>query len=158
LLNDDRQKKLVAMSSKTIQGAGGIVVRGGGRSLVAVVQRSKDRLWVLPRGKLKRNERPVTAAKREVTEETGHRVEVHDYLGAIAYKSGQFEKVVRFWHMQAAARPSYRITKDIAAVKWLPLGAAIRRLSYPLEKVFLTDVGRHVLARGERSRRGKAGA
>jgi 8-oxo-dGTP diphosphatase len=144
------------MSGKTIHGAGGIVVRRGARPLIAVVQRSKDRLWVLPRGKLKRNERSIVGAKREVTEETGHRVQVYDYLGAIAYQSGQFEKVVRFWRMRASARPSYRVTKDIAAVKWLPLAAAIRRLSYPLERVFLTDVGRHVLARGKRSRRGKA--
>jgi 8-oxo-dGTP diphosphatase len=144
------------MSGKTIHGAGGIAVRRGARPLIAVVQRSKDRLWVLPRGKLKRNERPISGAKREVTEETGHRVEVHDYLGAIAYRSGQFEKVVRFWRMQAEARPSYRVTKDIAAVKWLPLAAAIRRLSYPLEKVFLTDTGRHALARGKRSGPGKA--
>jgi 8-oxo-dGTP diphosphatase len=111
------------MSGKTIHGAGGIVVRRGARQLIAVVQRSKDRLWVLPRGKLKRNERSVVGAEREVIEETGHRVQVHDYLGAIAYQSGQFEKVVRFWRMQAAARPSYRVTKDIVAVKWLPLAA-----------------------------------
>lgn len=144
------------MSGKTIHGAGGIVVRGGARPLIAVVKRSKDGLWVLPRGKLKRNERSVVGAKREATEETGHRMQVHDYLGAIAYQSGQFEKVVRFWRMQAAARPSYGVTKDIAAVQWLPLAAAIRRLSYPLEKVFLTDVGHHALARGKRPRRGKA--
>jgi 8-oxo-dGTP diphosphatase len=144
------------MSGKTIHGAGGIVVRRGARQLIAVVQRSKDRLWVLPRGKLKRNERSVVGAEREVIEETGHRVQVHDYLGAIAYQSGQFEKVVRFWRMQAAARPSYRVTKDIAAVKWLPLAAAIRRLSYPLEKVFLTDVGRQVLTRGRRPGRSTA--
>jgi 8-oxo-dGTP diphosphatase len=144
------------MSGKTIHGAGGIVIRGGARPLIAVVQRSKDRLWVLPRGKLKRNERSVIAAKREVTEETGHRVDVHDYLGAIAYKSGQSEKVVRFWWMRAARRQSHPVTKDITTVKWLPLAAAIRRLSYPLEKVFLGDVGRHVLARGKNSRRSNA--
>jgi 8-oxo-dGTP diphosphatase len=149
-------RKRVAMSGKTIEGAGGIVVRRGTRPLIAVVQRSKDHLWVLPRGKLKRDERPVVGAKREATEETGHRMQVHDYLGAIAYQSGQFEKVVRFWRMQAAAKPSYRVTKDIAAVQWLPLAAAIRRLSYPLERVFLTDVGRHALASSKRFRRRKA--
>jgi 8-oxo-dGTP diphosphatase len=152
------QKKRINMARKTIHGAGGIVVRRSARPLIAVVQRSKDRLWVLPRGKLKRNERPLIGAKREVTEETGHRVEVHNYLGAIAYQSGQMEKVVRFWQMLAAERQSYPVAKDITAVKWLPLAAAIRRLSYPLEKVFLTDIGRHALVRGKRIRRGKARA
>jgi len=37
--------------------------------------------------------------------------------------------------------------KDIVAVQWLPLAAAIRRLSYPLEKLFLNDVGRHATRR-----------
>jgi 8-oxo-dGTP diphosphatase len=141
------------MAGGTIQGAGGIVVRRGARPLVAVVQRSKDRLWVLPRGKLKRNERPVDGARREVVEETGHRISVHDYLGAIAYQARGRTKVVRFWRMRAAARPSRKVMKDIAAVRWLPLAAAVRRLSYPLEKHFLHDVGRIVLRNRRRSRR-----
>src|SRR5580658_8903755 len=103
------------MAGGTIQGAGGIVVRNGPRPLVAVVQRSKDRLWVLPRGKLKRNERALDGARREV-EEAGHRVTVHEYLGAIAYQARGRTKVVRFWRMRAAARPSRKVMKDIAAV------------------------------------------
>jgi 8-oxo-dGTP diphosphatase len=138
------------MPGRTIEGAGGIVVRRGARPLVAVVQRSKDRLWVLPRGKLERNERPVRGAQREVVEETGHRVRVHEYVGAIAYEASGRAKVVRFWRMDAAARPSRPVMKDIMAVQWLPLAAAVRRLSYPLEKVFLRDVGRQVLRRKRR--------
>jgi 8-oxo-dGTP diphosphatase len=141
------------MAGGTIQGAGGIVVQRGARPRVAVVQRSKDRLWVLPRGKLKRNERPVDGARREVVEETGHRVTVHDYVGAIAYQARGRTKVVRFWRMRAAARPSRPVMKDIIAVRWLPLAAAVRRLSYPLEKHFLHDVGRQVLRKRRRSRR-----
>jgi hypothetical protein len=40
--------------------------------------------------------------------------------------------------------------KDIVAVKWLSLGAAVKRLSYPLEKLFLTNVGRHAVQRHRR--------
>jgi len=146
------------MAGKSIQGAGGIVVRGGARPLVAVVQRSKDHLWVLPRGKLKRNERPIIGAQREVVEETGHGVRVREYLGAIAYRTGGRVKVVRFWRMQATAQPSRDVMKDIVAVQWLPLAAAIRRLSYPLEKSFLKDVGRFALRRHIRRSRRKASA
>jgi hypothetical protein len=48
--------------------------------------------------------------------------------------------------------------KDIVAVKWLSLGAAVKRLSYPVEKLFLTGVGRHALRQRIRPqrRRGKA--
>jgi 8-oxo-dGTP diphosphatase len=142
------------MAGGTTQGAGGIVVRKGPRPRVAVVQRSKDRLWVLPRGKLKRDERAVDGAQREVVEETGHHVTVHEYLGAIAYQARGRTKVVKFWRMKAAAKPSQKVMKDIVAVKWLPLAAAVRRLSYPLEKHFLDDVGRMVLRKRRARRKG----
>ena len=133
------------MARKPIQAAGGIVVRGGARSLIAVVQRSKDDRWVLPRGKLERDENPAAGARREAVEETGHRVDVYEFLGAITYRARGRAKVVQFWRMRAAERPSHDLTSDIVAVEWLPLAAAVRRLSYPLERLFLHHVGRRVL-------------
>jgi 8-oxo-dGTP diphosphatase len=144
------------MARKTIQAAGGIVVRGGARPLIAVVQRSKDDRWVLPRGKLKRDENPVDGAEREVVEETGHRVRVREFLGAITYTVRGQPKVVQFWHMQAEAEPSRNVMKDIAAVEWLTLAAAVRRLSFSLEKLFLRNVGRRALRRRKSAARRKA--
>jgi 8-oxo-dGTP diphosphatase len=138
-----------AMAGKTIHAAGGIVVRNGARPLIAIVQRAKDELWVLPRGKLKRDESPLAGARREVVEETGHRVRVREFVGAITYRARGRPKVVQFWRMQAEANPSRDLMKDIMAVEWLPLSVAIRKLSYPLESLFLRNVGRNIL----RSRR-----
>lgn len=143
------------MARKAIHAAGGIVVRGGARPLVAVVQRSKDERWVLPRGKLKRDENPLAGARREAVEETGHRVRVHEFLGAISYTVRGQPKVVQFWRMQAEINPSRDLMKDIAAVEWLPLATAVRRLSFPLEKLFLLGVGRRVLKRRKRVARRK---
>ena len=133
------------------------MLRSGTRKF-AVVQRSKDRLWVLPRGKLRRNERPVRGARREVVEETGCRVKVSEFLGAITYLAGGRPKVVQFWLMQAAARQSYEVTKDIVAVEWLSLAAAVKRLSHPLERLFLANVGRYSVLqhRPPKRRRAKA--
>jgi 8-oxo-dGTP diphosphatase len=139
------------MASKTIHGAGGVVVRQGARPRIAIVQRSKDELWVLPRGKLKPNERPVVAARREVAEETGCRVRVHEFVGAISYLASGRPKVVQFWRMQAEAKPSLDIASDIIAVNWLPLAAAIEKLSHPLEKLFLDKVGRYAISRTKRA-------
>ena len=153
------------MARTPIYAAGGIVVRGRERPLIAVVQRSKDERWVLPRGKLKRDENPMVGARREVVEETGHRVQVHEFLGAITYRVRGRSKVVQFWRMQAYERPSRDIMSDIIAVEWLPLGAAVRRLSYPLERLFLQHAGRRALKhrkagakRSARSRRKTRGA
>lgn len=133
------------VATKPILAAGGIVVRDGTRGLFAVVQRSKDNAWVLPRGKLKRDENPVSGARREVIEETGHRVRIYEFLGAITYRAGGRPKVVQFWRMEAEAEPSHALMADISAVEWLPLKAAVRRLSYPLEKLFLRHIGRQAL-------------
>lgn len=138
--------------TRTIHAVGGIAVRKGARPRVAVVQRSKDQRWVLPRGKLRRDERPVAGARREVVEETGFRVEVGDFLGLITYRARGGPKVVRFWLMRAEAEPSYEVMKDITAVKWLSVGAAVKRLSFPLEKLFLTNV-RHLLQHRHAQRR-----
>jgi 8-oxo-dGTP diphosphatase len=140
------------MARSPIYAAGGIVVRGGGkrRPLIAVVQRRKDDAWVLPRGKLKRDENPVVGARREALEETGHRVKVHEFLGALTYRARGRSKVVQFWRMQAYEQPSRDVMKDIVAVEWLPLPAAVRRLTYPLERLFLQFTGRRVLKRRKR--------
>ena len=135
------------MAGKTVHAAGGIVVRNGSRPLIAVVQRAKDELWVLPRGKLKSNESALAGARREVVEETGHRVRVREFLGAITYRARGRPKVVQFWRMQAEVKASRDVMEDIVAVEWLPLAAAVRRLSYPLEKLFLRSVGRTALRR-----------
>jgi 8-oxo-dGTP diphosphatase len=142
----------------TIHAVGGIAVRKGARPRVAVVQRSKDKLWVLPRGKLRPDERPIAGARREVVEETGFRVEVGDFLGVITYRARGRPKVVQFWLMRAEAEPSFELMKDIVAVKWLSVGAAIKRLSYPLEKLFLTNVGRHAVRLHRRPQRRTAKA
>jgi 8-oxo-dGTP diphosphatase len=141
------ERRLGRFVSRTIHAVGGIAVRRGANPKVAVVQRSKDKRWVLPRGKLRRDEHPVAGARREVVEETGFRVEVCEFLGIIAYQSRGRPKVVQFWLMRAEPQPSFEVMKDIVAVKWLSLGAAVKRLSFPLEKLFLNNVGRHAVRR-----------
>ena len=56
----------------------------------------------------------------------------------------------------AEAEPIYQVMKDIVAVEWLSLAAAIERLSNPLEKVFLINIGRHAILRARRPQRRKA--
>jgi len=133
------------MARAPIHAAGGIVVRSGETPLIAVVQRRKDKRWVLPKGKLKSKEKPIAGAKREAIEETGHDVVVHQFIGAVSYQAGARVKIVEFWRMEAAAEPTQPLMRDIKAVAWLPLPRAIDRLSLPLEKVFLRNVGPRAL-------------
>ena len=134
------------MARTHIMAAGGIVVRGTHTPLIAVVQRRKDDWWVLPKGKLKRDETGLAAAKREVVEETGLDVSVHEFLGAMSYEVNSGPKLVQFWRMQAIEGPERKLTDDIKAVKWLPLERAIERLDSPVEQMFLRGIGDHAIA------------
>jgi 8-oxo-dGTP diphosphatase len=138
-----------------ILAAGGIVVRHGGKPLVAVVQRRRDNAWVLPKGKLKANEKPIAAARREAMEETGADVRVHEFLGVISYIGGSGPKIAHFWRMQAIGTSMSEPLNDIKAVEWLPLTSAIERLSLPHEQSFLRNVGKKAVKRTQKKPRRK---
>jgi 8-oxo-dGTP diphosphatase len=124
-----------------ILAAGGIVLRGKSRPRVAIVRLRREKAWVLPKGKLMPREHPRDGAKREVLEETGYNVSVHEFLGSMSYAAEGKIKIVQFWLMRALGSPARELMDDVKAVKWLPLRQAIAMLSRPHEKVFLTYVG-----------------
>lgn len=136
-----RTRKKIKKSRAPVLAAGGIVLRGTHTPRVAIVQLRKNKDWVLPKGKLGRDENARAAARREVLEETGHNVSVHEFLGAMAYDAGGRPKIVQFWRMQAGEERVRELMKDVRAVQWLPLGDAIAKLSQPREREFLRAVG-----------------
>jgi 8-oxo-dGTP diphosphatase len=142
------------MARTPVMAAGGIVMRREQPPLIAVVRLRKRDEWVLPKGKLDDGETPRAAARREVLEETGHNVTVHEFLGTLVYESGGRSKVVHYWRMEAADTQTRELMNDIRAVDWLPLDAALERLSRGYERTFLENVG--PLAVGVLSRKLKA--
>jgi 8-oxo-dGTP diphosphatase len=134
------------MARMPVLAAGGIVLRRQQPPLIAVVRLRKRDEWVLPKGKLDDGETPRMAARREVLEETGHNVTVHEFLGTLAYDSGGRSKIVHYWRMEAASEQAYELMHDIRAVDWLPLSAAVERLSRPYEQAFLANVGPQALS------------
>jgi 8-oxo-dGTP diphosphatase len=133
------------MARAPVLAAGGIVLRSGETPLIAVVRLRKRNEWVLPKGKLDDGETPRDAAMREVVEETGHEVSVHEFLGTLVYESGGRSKVVHYWRMETHGGQVYELMDDVKAVEWLPLDAAVERLSRAYERVFLANVGPRAL-------------
>src|SRR5258708_18400795 len=137
---------MIAMAREPVLAAGGIVLRQEETPLIAVVRLRKRNEWVLPKGKLDDGETPRAAAEREVLEETGHAVSVHEFLGTLVYESGGRSKVVHYWRMEAAGGPVRELMNDVKAVDWLPLDDALERLSRGYERAFLENVGPIALA------------
>lgn len=134
------------MARAPVMAAGGIVLRRGVTPLIAIVRQRKRNEWVLPKGKLDDGETPREAAHREVLEETGHNVAMHEFLGTLVYQSGGRSKVVHFWRMEADGGPVRKLMNDIKAVDWVTLDDALGRLSREYERAFLTQVGPIALA------------
>ncbi len=134
------------MARAPVMAAGGIVLRREQPPRIAVVRLRKRDEWVLPKGKLDAGETPREAAKREVLEETGHNVTVHEFLGTLVYDTGARAKIVHYWRMEASGAPARALMDDVRAVDWLPLDAAVERLSRDHEKTFLENVGPYALA------------
>jgi 8-oxo-dGTP diphosphatase len=146
------------MARAPVLAAGGIVLRQARTPLVAVVRLRKRDEWVLPKGKLDAGETPRDAAEREVLEETGHEVSVHEYLGTLVYECGGRSKVVHYWRMEADGEQIHELMHDVRSVDWLPLSDALARLSRGYERAFLETVGPIALravALAEKARRSK---
>ncbi len=111
----------------------------------------REKAWVLPKGKLLPREHPRDAAKREVLEETGHDVSVHELLGSMSYAVEGKIKIVQFWLMRAIGPQVRDLMDDVKAVKWLPLRQAVDLLTRPHEKVFLTHVGPIALSHAKKA-------
>src|SRR3989442_6090323 len=91
-----------------IKAAGGVVWRlasdaDGARVEVAIIHRPRYDDWSIPKGKLVPGESEIEGAIREVTEETGYRVQIRRPLGEVSYQKGsgpeQRMNTVRYWSM-----------------------------------------------------------
>jgi 8-oxo-dGTP pyrophosphatase MutT (NUDIX family)/phosphohistidine phosphatase SixA len=120
--------------------AGAVVFRKGpeGRE-VLLVHRPKYDDWSFPKGKLDLGEHVVTAAVREVAEETGLDVRLGPPLTTQRYtvRNGEPKsKNVHYWVGYVVGGDdvaSYRPNDEIDQVVWLPVEHARDRLSYPYD-------------------------
>ena len=132
------------MPTPPIRAAGGVLWRPAADGMrICVVHRPYRADWSLPKGKLDAAEHPLTAAVREVLEETGVRGEPQLRLPEVAYTLPDgVPKTVEFWLMRAAEGPAAdpMDPTEVDTVLWLSPAEALARLSYPDDRRLVEHV------------------
>lgn len=127
------------MSDTAVYAAGAIVWRLVDDKLrVLLIHRTKYRDVTLPKGKVDPGEMLAQTAVREVREETGIRVTLGVPVGVSRYwMRPKRQKIVHYWAAEAtddAIRASTFVPNaEIAAIEWVSLKKARKRLSYPVD-------------------------
>ncbi len=124
-------------SNSSIEAAGGLLWRVvDDQLLVGVVHRDRYDDWSLPKGKLHAGESALSAAIREVTEETGASATLSRRLGEVHYRVRGIEKTVHFWAMKYTGGDFER-SAEVDKFEWLAPDEANRRLSYDGERAIV---------------------
>jgi 8-oxo-dGTP diphosphatase len=140
--------------------AGGVLWRIGPRKVqIALVHRPRYDDWTLPKGKLKPGEAPLTAAVREVAEETGHRAAAQRRLSTLHYRSNGAVKEVSYWSMRARAG-RFVPGPEVDELRWCGPRKAAALLSYAadqelVEEFFLVPPATSVVLLGRHASAGK---
>ena len=104
---------------------------------VALVGRSQQGLWTLPKGTPCTGETIEQVATREVQEETGLEVHLISYIGSISYSfvrnQIRYYKQVRHFLFEATGGDIALHDAEYDSVAWFPLSEAYRRISYANE-------------------------
>lgn len=118
--------------------AGGLLWRGEkSNRQIALVFRKRYKDWTLPKGKIISGEDFLSAAQREVKEETGFDTEVLGFAGCVCYEHQQKPKIVLFWHLLARGISHFKESEEVERCEWLSVEEAVQRLTYPKERDLL---------------------
>jgi 8-oxo-dGTP diphosphatase len=106
-----------------------------------VVHRPRYDDWSLPKGKLEPGESSEDAARREVLEETGMRVQLGDALPTTEYvdRHGR-PKVVHYWRMTAIGNMPWQPNDEVDEVRWITGAEAATLLSYEHDRRLVATV------------------
>ncbi len=134
------------VSGSIIRAAGGVLWRtanassGPPRIEVAVIHRPRYDDWSIPKGKLVPGESEIEGAIREVTEETGYRVQIRRPLGEVSYQKGSGAdprtKTVRYWSMHAEGG-LFSPSREVDQLRWLSIEDAYDLLSHERDRALL---------------------
>jgi ADP-ribose pyrophosphatase YjhB (NUDIX family) len=127
------------MPVERLVSAGGVVVRREPAGLeVVICGRDTDGVWGLPKGTPDEGESLEEAAVREVSEETGLKIEIVKKIGIAEYwfaRNGiRYHKWVHHYLMRATGGSTADHDLEYDQVEWFPIEEAIETLTFDNDK------------------------
>ena len=114
---------------------------GGVQTLLVHRPRLDD--WSVPKGKLGEGEHPMTAAVREVAEETGVTAEIGRRLAPARYRvGGTSAKLVHYWTATVAGEVPHEPDDEVDELRWLGLAEAAALATHRWDTRMLSDLAR----------------
>jgi 8-oxo-dGTP pyrophosphatase MutT (NUDIX family) len=129
-----------------ILAAGGILAgEGENEGKIALVRRRRyDGEIGLPKGKVKKHEDLLSAATREVKEETGYGCEIVGFAGSTHYQVKMRPKAVMYFMMKITgdSPPAPVDGEEIDGVEWMTPSDAVTSLTHHQDRDLVTTVFR----------------
>ncbi|HVR88069.1 MAG TPA: NUDIX hydrolase [Candidatus Limnocylindria bacterium] len=131
----DRARRIAPFRVRSAAAAGGVVVRDGEHGVeVALLGRTNDGSWVLPKGTPAEGETAEETALREVREETGLEVRIQVPIGSMSYSFAatglRVHKTVHFFLMEPVGGDISLHDAEYDEVRWVRVADARRMLSF----------------------------
>jgi len=133
--------------SKKVVYAGGVVLwKHDNDIFICIVKRRNKGVWILPRGRIEKNEHMEETVIREIKEETGIEATIIKKIGIISYSfysskdKVTYNKVVHFYLLRLDKQEDFVPNQEIEEKLWVPLNKAKEILSYEAEKNIIDKV------------------
>ncbi len=126
----------------SVRAAGGIIwrpTREPDAIELLLVHRPRYDDWTFPKGKLKHGESLLSAAVREVTEETGQSVIVGHRMPSVRYATVDGPKEVTYWVMQPSGG-EFHPNDEVDEIRWVSLACAVNTLSYAHDRRLVDEL------------------
>jgi 8-oxo-dGTP pyrophosphatase MutT (NUDIX family) len=132
---------------KKVVSAGGVVLwKHDNDIFICIVKRRNKGVWILPRGRIEKNEHMEETVIREIKEETGIEATIIKKIGVISYSfysskdKVTYNKVVHFYLLRLDKQEDFVPNQEIEEKLWVPLNKAKEILSYEAEKNIIDKV------------------
>jgi len=142
-INQKKTKKIIS--------AGGVLFwKNNDNILICIVKRKGKNIWILPRGRVEKNENMENTVIREVKEETGVICNIIRKIGVINYdyyspsSKTFYTKEVHFYLLKIYRQKKFVPSNEIQDMKWVTIDDAMRILSYEKEREILLKALKYI--------------